>query len=97
MRSLKQGRPVLDGNGSRDFLNCIPNLELELLKRGERAALDGLQVVSIGRAFSKVKESCLGMILQPGWRETVQDFSRLYRQSNMSVTPKVFFNLPLYE
>ena len=92
-RSLKQGRCALDGNGARDFLNAIPNLELELYRLGDKALLEGLKVVSVGQAFTKVKDTSLGMELQTGWREAIKEFSVKYRQSDMSVTPKVILNL----
>ena len=86
---MKQGRASLDGNGARDFLKAIPNLELELYKKGGQALINGLQVVSVGQAFNKVKDSCLGMELEPGWRGDLKDFRVKYRQTEMSVTPKV--------
>ena len=86
---MKQGRGALDGNGARDFLNAIHLLELGLREKGGKVLVDGLQVVSVGLAFKRVKEACLGMDLQPEWRDSIKDFSTKYRQSDMSVTPKV--------
>ena len=85
----------MDGNSSRDFLNSLPSLELELKKKGEGILIEGLKVVEVGRAFKKVKETCLGMNLQPGWEEAIKAFSRVYRQSDMTVTPKVFYILTI--
>ena len=63
-------------------------LELGLREKGGKVLVDGLQVVSVGLAFKRVKEACLGMELQPEWKESIKEFSTKYRQSDMSVTPK---------
>ena len=90
---MKQGRWALDGNGAQDFLLAIPDLELELYRVGGSALLEGLKVVSVGMAFSKVKDTSQGMELQAGWRDAIEEFSLKYREPDMSVTPKVMIKL----
>ena len=86
---MKRGRSALEGNQARAFIKAIPILEREFYKIGGELLLGGLEVVSVGQGFNLVIESCLGMELLPGWREAIHQFSIKYRQTGMSVTPKV--------
>ena len=86
---MKRGKGDLEGNQSSSFISSMPQLEQELQKFDGDIHINGLQLVAVGKAFGKVQESCLGMDLLPDWRRTIDNFSTVYRQSGMSITPKV--------
>ena len=64
-------------------------LSLSLSHHNEEALMKATPMSQVGKAFHKVIESCMGMDLKPNWRDTIDHFTLIYRQSDMSVTPKV--------
>ena len=61
------------------------------MKEDDDVKLAGLLYIQVLRAFRAVQEACFGMVLKPDYDKKIQDFSRLYRQLDISVTPKVRF------
>ena len=88
---MKRGKGDLEGNQSSQFLDSMPKLESALYKIGGDVLIPGLQLVAVGQAMKKVQDSCLGMDLIPGWKQSISNFSTIYRQSGLSITPKVSF------
>ena len=61
------------------------------MKEDDDVKLAGLLYIQVFRSFRAVQEACFGMELKPDYEKKIQDFSRLYRQLDISVTPKVRF------
>ena len=59
------------------------------MKEANEVKFAGLQYIQVFRAFRKVQEACFGMVLMPDYKEKIKLFSRLYRELDISVTPKV--------
>ena len=55
-----------------------------------------LLYIQVLRAFREVQEACFGKELKPDFEEKIQNFSKLYRQLGISVTPKVGLGLILF-
>ena len=51
--------------------------------------LKGLPYVRVIRAMDKVNHLCFGQDLLEGWEEAIDEFSKAYRDLDISVTPKV--------
>ena len=88
-RNKKQQRSALEGNQARKFIASMGLLEQQLANHSEEALIMAMPMVQVGKAFHKVIESCMGMELRPNWKETIVHFTLIYKQSEMSVTPKV--------
>ena len=68
-------------------------MEAALMKESNMAMVEGLPYIAVFRAFNKVVESCFGMQLATDYKKCISNFSFLYRELGISVTPKVRFNL----
>lgn len=88
-RNKKQQRSALEGNQARKFIASMGFLEQQLTNHSEEALMKATPMIQVGKAFHKVIESCMGIKLLPNWRDTIEHFTLIYRQSGMSVTPKV--------
>ncbi len=66
-------------------------VERELAKQTEEALVKGLPYIQVARSFNRVVEACFGSELQPIWRDTVSNFTDKYRETDITVTPKVYF------
>ena len=88
-RNKKQQRSALEGNQARKIIASMGLLEQQLANHSEEALIMAMPMVQVGKAFHKVIESCMGMELRPNWKETIVHFTLIYKQSEMSVTPKV--------
>ena len=93
VRKKTQGSHALEGNQARKFLKRVDSLEAALRKESSMAMVEGLPYIAVFRAFNKVVESCFGMQLAPDYKTCISNFSLLYRELGISVTPKVRFNL----
>ena len=107
IRKMKQGRSALERNQCNKFLLRTDTLERDLLAIGGEVAVKGLPFVNAFRAFKDVQESCMGLELCCDWIESIEKFSKAYKElDNISITPKVhlvihhikdFFALKGYE
>ena len=88
-RNKKQQRSALEGNQARKFIASVGLLEQQLANHSEEALMKATPMIQVGKAFHKVIESYMGMDLMPNWRDTIDHFTLIYRQSDMSITPKV--------
>jgi hypothetical protein len=68
----------------------VDRLELALLEESDSAKLAGLPYIEMLRSFRAVQDACFGMVLKPDYKDKIQRFSRLYRDLEISVTPKVY-------
>lgn len=93
MRKSYQGGHSLEGNQSSDFLKKIDLLERALLKEADHIKLSGMPYIGVFRALRAVQVACFGLELKADFGERIKLFSRLYRQLDISVTPKVGFNI----
>ena len=96
MRKKNQGGHALEGNQARKFLKRVDSLELALRKESSMAMVEGLPYITTFRAFNKVVEACFGMELAPDYKDHIAKFSQLYRELDISVTPKVDYILLSY-
>ena len=55
--------------------------------------IKGMPYIATLRAFNKVVEACFGMVLESDYKETNSKFSKLYREIEISVTPKVLISI----
>ena len=92
VRKSYQGAHSLEGNQSSQFLKKIDQLEIDLFQESDSVKLAGLPYVAVLRAFRLVQTACFGQELQQDYREKIQQFSKLYRDLEISVTPKVLDN-----
>ena len=63
------------------------------MKESNKSIVEGLPYIAVLRAFNRVVESCFGMQLAPNYKEHIARFSLLYRELEISVTPKVSLRL----
>lgn len=96
MRKKNQGGHALEGNQARKFLKRVDSLELALRKESSMAMVEGLPYITTFRAFNKVVVACFGMELAPDYKDHIAKFSQLYRELDISVTPKVDYILLSY-
>ena len=68
-------------------------MEAALMKESNMALVKGLPYIAAFRAFNKVVESCFGMQLATDYKQCISNFSFLYRELGISVTPKVRFRI----
>ena len=71
----------------------VDSLEVALMKESNKSIVEGLPYIAVLRAFNRVVESCFGMQLAPNYKEHIARFSLLYRELEISVTPKVSLRL----
>ena len=64
------------------------------MKESNKSIVEGLPYIAVLRAFNRVVESCFGMQLAPNYKEHIARFSLLYRELEISVTPKVSCHSP---
>ena len=91
MRKKAQGGHALEGNQARKFLKRVDNLQQTLMKENINTIIAGMPYVAALRAFDRVVVSCFGMELLGDYKQTISRFSHLYRELDISVTPKVLF------
>ena len=91
MRKSYQGQHSLEGNQCSEYLKKLENLEIELRKEPSEMIEKTVPFLNTLKAFRKVQESCFGMDIKGDYRKHIEEFSRTYRELNISVTPKVFF------
>ena len=89
VRKKSQGGHALEGNQARKFLKRVDSLELALKKESSMSMVEGLPYIAALRAFDRVVVACFGMELKPDYKEHIAMFSKLYRELDISVTPKV--------
>ena len=98
VRKKKQGKADLEGNQSRRFLKCVDKLEVMLMMDCPDRAVVAIPYVEVLKAFNNVVHSCFGVALMADYKDHISRFSKLYRDLEISVTPKVknmhpkFFN-----
>ena len=63
------------------------------MQESNMVLVEGLPYIAVFRAFNKVVESCFGLQLATDYKKCISDFSLLYRELGVSVTPKVRFSL----
>ena len=90
MRKKAQGGHALEGNQARKFLKKVDILERALMKESSSVIITGMPFVGALRSFNKVVEACFGMQLATDYKEEIARFSKLYRELEISVTPKVW-------
>ena len=78
-------------NQSSTFLKKIDRLERALLQEADDSKMAGLPYIAVSRSLRQVQEACFGMELKCDYKEKIDMFSNLYRQLEISVTPKVRF------
>ena len=89
----KQGGK-LNGNGCRDLLSALDNLESALQNHSPEVYIKGLPFVHALRKFNEVRVKTFGMELEDGWSEAIDQFEKAYRDLRVkgdkpiSVTPK---------
>ena len=86
----------MEGNQSSDFLKKIDLLERSLLKEADDIKLSGMPYIEVFRALRAVQVACFGLELEADYGEKIKSFSRLYRQLNISITPKVGVNISVF-
>ena len=89
VRKEAQGGHALEGNQARKFLRKVDSLEQTLMKENINTIIAGMPYVAALRAFDRVVVSCFGMELSGDYKQTISRFSQLYRELDISVTPKV--------
>ena len=89
VRKEAQGGHALEGNQARKFLRKVDSLEQTLMKENINTIIAGIPYVAALRAFDRVVVSCFGMELSGDHKQTISRFSQLYRELDISVTPKV--------
>ena len=67
----------------------VDKLELAILQEFDSVKLAGLPFIEMLRTFRAVQVACFGMELKPDYKEKIEKFSKLYRDLDISVTPKV--------
>ena len=80
---------TFQGNQSRQFLNLIDKLELELIGQTEDAIVNGLPYIHTFRAFDQVVSTSFGVDLKEGYQEAISKFRVAYLNLGITVTPKV--------
>ena len=85
----KQGKADLEGNQSRRFLKCVDKLEVMLMMDCPDRAVVAIPYVEVLKAFNSVVHSCFGVTLLADYKDHISRFSKLYRDLEISVTPKV--------
>ena len=96
VRKKKQGKTDLEGNQSRAFLKCVDKLEESLMRECPDVALLALPYIETLRAFNQVVHDCFGVALHSSYKDSISRFSKLYRDLDISVTPKVNTLINLY-
>ena len=89
LRKNKQGKADLEGNQSRDFLKCLDKLEECITRESSADQVKALAFVETFRAFKQVVHDCFSIKLQTSYKTSINNFSKLYRDLGISVTPKV--------
>ena len=89
VRKKAQGGHQLEGNQARKFLTKVDILERALLGESIEIIIAGMPFVAALRAFDKVVVACFGLELATDYEELIARFSKLYRELEISVTPKV--------
>jgi hypothetical protein len=89
VRKKKQGKADLEGNQSRRFLKCVDKLEVMLMMDCPDRAVVAIPYVEVLKAFNSVVHSCFGVALMADYKDHISRFSKLYRDLEISVTPKV--------
>jgi hypothetical protein len=67
----------------------VDSLEMSLRKEANVMVVEGLPYIAAFRALDKVVKACFGMELSSNYKECIAKFSQLYRELEISVTPKV--------
>ena len=81
---------TFQGNQSRQFLNLIDKLELELMGQTKDAIVNGLPYIHTFRAFDQVVSTSFGVDLKEGYQEAISKFRVAYFNLGITVTHKVF-------
>lgn len=85
----KQGNTDLEGNQSRAFLMCVDRLEAMLMMESSSVVVVAIPFIETLKAFNSVVHSCFGVALLEDYKDNIARFSKLYRDLDISVTPKV--------
>ena len=80
----------MEGNQARKFLKKVDSLEQALMQESSMVIISGMPFIATLRAFDGVVKSCFGMELAVEYKEKIDQFSKLYRELDISVTPKVW-------
>lgn len=91
VRKKGQGGHALEGNQARKFLKKVDRLEQAVMQENSMTIITGMPFIAALRAFDGVVKSCFGMELAVDYKEKIDQFSKLYRELDISVTPKVLF------
>ena len=78
VRKSYQGCHSLEGNQSRDFLNKIDLLQLEIELENQDIVDKSLPYLTAFRSFSEVVSSCFGVYLKNDYREKIDHFKTSY-------------------
>ena len=89
VRKKAQGGHQFEGNQARKFLEKVDTLEQVLMGENIEIIIAGMPYVAALRAFDKVVVACFGLELATDYEKHIAQFSKLYRELEISVTPKV--------
>ena len=95
MQKKKQGKSSLEGNQSRAFLKLADKLEQAFHNAGGEVIVRGLPYIASLRCFNKVVEQCFQVELKEGYKASIVDFEKKYRELGVTITPKVKLTLLL--
>ena len=70
-------------------MRLADKLEQSFLNAGGEVPVKGLPYIASLRSFNKVVDMCFQNELKEGYRQSISDFEKKYRELGVTITPKV--------